>query len=807
MDAQKKHIHLIGNAHIDILWLWDWNEGIQEIRSTFASALDRIDENKEFIFTSACAYYYEIVERIDPSLFKRIQKAVSDGRWHITGGWWLQPDCNAPNGESFVRQGLYGQHYFLEKFGAIATSGYNVDSFGHNGNLPQILKKMGITSYVFMRPGKSEKSLPASAFAWVGIDGTSVVTFRIPPNYNNSSDWGEGLEPKMAMLREYVADEDLPMMAFYGVGNHGGGPTKENLRILDAYCAEDPSIIYSDVGKYFEELSQYTPLEKVKDDLQFHAIGCYSAHSQVKMLNNQSEHALVLTEKILSTLSPIIGSDKQEHEMLTKAWKHLLVNHFHDALGGCSIPQAYPKVINAYGYVLETACDLTTFALQKLVSRIKTYDVGSALVVFNPHPWSITQPIELNLIAEDIIDIEGNRVDFEIVPSDSIGNSFTHHSRLVVTLPPLGYTTYHIASSTTKLDGSTLREIHYIRTLENTLRTDNLVVTIDPELGVISSIKNCKTDKEYLGKGGIAPVMISDNSDTWSHALHSYNGLVTPMTLTSFTMVSDGKISTEYELVYHYNQSTVVLRLILHKKLDIIDIRLKAEFNEHQKILALRYAGVECDEPQFRTEIPNGAIKRTTDGYEYPIHRWAHIGDKGGSGLCVLNNGVYSASARDSVMQFTLLRSPIFAHHQPAHPRPDINHNYMEFGEHRFSFRVLISDSMVEQEVYGREALAFNQQPIVQVESIHDGDQPLEQSFCALNGDPSIVLSTIKRAEKEDGWIIRLYESHGKSAKGSLNLNYLGVTTEVTFEPFELKSLLIDSNKVVSETDLLERHI
>jgi len=148
----KQKIHLIGNAHIDIFWLWKWEEGFQEIRSTFASALDRINEHNEFIFSSACAYYYSLVEETDPGLFKRIQEAVKAGRWRIVGGWWLQPDCNAPAGESYVRQGLYAQRYFKEKFGVMSVLGYNVDSFGHNANLPQIFKKSGMDSYVFMRP-------------------------------------------------------------------------------------------------------------------------------------------------------------------------------------------------------------------------------------------------------------------------------------------------------------------------------------------------------------------------------------------------------------------------------------------------------------------------------------------------------------------------------------------------------------------------------------------------------------------------------------------------------------------------------
>ncbi|MFW5486798.1 MAG: alpha-mannosidase [Spirochaetaceae bacterium JB067] len=801
METKKNHIHLIGNAHIDVLWLWDWNEGIQEIRSTFASALDRIDEHDDFIFTSAGAYYYQVVERVDPPLFRRIRKAVADGRWHITGGWWLQPDCNAPSAESFVRQGLYGQRYYLKRFNKIATSGYNVDSFGHNGNLPQILKKMGINHYVFMRPGKSEKKLPSSVFEWVGIDGSKVRAFRIPPNYNNSSDWGELLDDKIAMMREYIKDEKLPLMAFYGVGNHGGGPTKENLKILDSYCEKDPSIFYSDVGKYFDQLKDCFELHQVKDDLQFHAIGCYSAYSRIKKLNNRAENALVCTEKILS----VTNAPQSDFDMVTESWKKVLVNQFHDALGGCSIPQAYDKVINSYGSALECADELTTFSLQQLVSRIKTFDEGSTLIIFNPHPLEISQMVELNILCEKIIDLQGNSLDLEIVPSDSIGNSFTHHTRVIVTVPPLGYTCFHVINPSTRLNGESLRKAQYVRTLKNTLRSNNLTVTIDRERGVISSIKDHKTGIEYVGREGISPVMIDDDSDTWSHALHAYNGRVHQMDLRSFTMVSDGKVSTEYELVYLYNNSRVILRLILIKDLDVIDISMRVQFNEQHKILALRCAAAVDDSAVFSTEIPGGTMVREANGDEYPVQRWTHVGTSEGKGLCVINNGVYSANSRSNVMHLTCLRSPIYAHHEPAHPRSDITHKYMEFGEHDFSFRILPTVSKEDKIRFARESAVFNQRPIVQIESVHDGSLPLSHSFAAIEGGDSIMLSTIKRSEDKDGLIVRLYETCGIKTEGVFRFENKSVRQKLYFEPFEMKTFYIEDGGTVKETDLLER--
>ena len=159
-----KTMHMIGNAHLDPVWLWNWQEGYQENKATLKSALDRMEEFDDFIFTSSSAQFYEWVEKNEPEMFECIKKRVQEGRWKICGGWWIQPDCNNPSGESFARQGLIAQNYFMEKFGVKAHTGYCVDSFGHNVMLPQILQLSGMENYVFMRPDPNEKDLPARAF-------------------------------------------------------------------------------------------------------------------------------------------------------------------------------------------------------------------------------------------------------------------------------------------------------------------------------------------------------------------------------------------------------------------------------------------------------------------------------------------------------------------------------------------------------------------------------------------------------------------------------------------------------------------
>ncbi len=165
-------VHMIGNAHLDVVWLWPWQEGYQEARATFRSVLDRMDEFPDFVFTCDQVILLDWVQEQDPELFERIRARVAEGRWINTGGWWVEPDCNLPVGESFVRQGLWGQRFLQSRFGRRATVAMNVDPFGHAATLPQVLAGQRMGAYCFLRPMAHEKALPSALFRWRAPDGT-----------------------------------------------------------------------------------------------------------------------------------------------------------------------------------------------------------------------------------------------------------------------------------------------------------------------------------------------------------------------------------------------------------------------------------------------------------------------------------------------------------------------------------------------------------------------------------------------------------------------------------------------------------
>ena len=179
---EKKKIHMIGNTHIDPVWLWEREEGMQEVKSSFLSALDRMYEFPDFIFTHSSISYLEWMKENCPEAFERIRQRVAEGRWEIVGGMWVEPDCNIPSGESLIRHFLYGKEFVEREFGKEVVAAYNVDSFGHGANLPAVCAGCGIRYYLMSRPGKSNLDVPP-VFVWQSPSGASVLAERTGGEY------------------------------------------------------------------------------------------------------------------------------------------------------------------------------------------------------------------------------------------------------------------------------------------------------------------------------------------------------------------------------------------------------------------------------------------------------------------------------------------------------------------------------------------------------------------------------------------------------------------------------------------------
>lgn len=810
-------LHMIGNAHLDPVWLWQWQEGFGEAKATFRSALDRLSEYPAFIFTSSSAAIYEWIELNDPQMFAEIKQRVAEGRWAIMGGWWIQPDCNLPSGESFVRQGLYGQHYFRAKLGVTASVGYNVDSFGHHGMLPQILRKSGMDAYVFTRPAPHEKGLPGGLFWWESDDGSRVLTYRIPYEYLSS---GKELDP---FIRRCVAEIKAPVadwMCFYGVGNHGGGPTKENIEsILQLdQNSEFPRLVFSRPDHFFcTILEQNLPIPVIHDDLQHHASGCYSAHSGIKRWNRRAENLLLLAEKWSSIAR--WHTNQPYPADLTHAWKLVLFNQFHDILAGTSIEAAYEDARDNYGEACSIAARALNHAVQSIAWQIGIpFDEGmKPIVVFNPHAWQSKTNVELEwgrfVEGSVLLDENDQCVPLQTVQSWAAARGRNRLS-FIADLPPLGYRVYRIKSPAltpvSDQPSSNLGEGTGMRATDTVLENQWYRVEFDPETGYIRSLIDKALGVELFRAPAAKPAVIEDRSDTWGHEVTSFNTVIGAFTAESVKLVAHGPVKSVIRVSSAYGSSKIVQDFALYHDLPQIDVRVMVDWNEAWKMLKLQFP-LNLNFIKATYEIPYGHIERPTNGEEEPGQSWI---DASGIvrdsyqlyGLSLLNDGKYSFDMNRKVLSMTVLRSPIYAHHDPFMPPPDGQYVFMDQGVQHFTYTLLPHAGGWEGSGVVKRAAELNQRPVTVIETYHEhGKLPQRDSFIAVDQE-NVLVSAVKKAEDNDDLIVRCYETNRVQTTSTISLPRWNRAIEATFGPCEIKTFRVprDQSQPVVETNLLE---
>ncbi|NBC68417.1 alpha-mannosidase [Paenibacillus sacheonensis] len=800
---------MIGNAHLDPVWLWRWQEGFQETKATFRSALDRMNESDDFLFTSSSAAIYEWVELNDPGMFAEIKARIAEGRWHLVGGWWIQPDCNIPSGESFVRQGLYGQRYFKEKFGVTAKVGYNVDSFGHHGMLPQILKKSGMDYYVFMRPSPQEKGLPGRVFWWESDDGSRVLTFRIMFEYCT---WWEDLEQHVARCATELKEPVSELMCFYGVGNHGGGPTKKNIESIRKLNEREdmPELEFSTPNLFFEDMDKPSAVYPViHDELQMHAVGCYSAHAGIKQWNRKAENLLVMAEKF-SVLANWM-TDQPYPADLDRAWKNVLFNQFHDILAGTSIEPAYEDARNEYGEAIAIAERGLNYAIQSLAWNIGIEQVEGMkpIVVFNPNTWTTKVNVELELASFDksyaLLDETGRSIPYQLVQSlaTTLGRC---RISFWAELPSLGYAVFKLTPNAVATVDKKLTSP--LKSNDYAMENGYFRIEFDPETGFITSLYDKAAQFEYM-KAPARPVVIDDHSDTWSHDVTRYANEVGAFKAVSVRRVEHGPVKTVIRVTSQYGSSKLIQDYIMYPDQDQIDVQVTVDWREQFKMLKLAFP-VHLSNTRYTYEIPYGHIERPHHGEEVPGQAWVDMsglipGTGKVYGLSILNDSKYSYSIHNNEICLTVLRSPVYAQHAPAVPDPEGLYSFMDQGLHRFKYALYPHQGTWEMAETVHRATELNQPPVILLETFHEGSLPQSESLLQID-KANIVVGAVKKAEDNADMIIRCYETAKIRTEAVIRLPRWNRTITVSFEPCEIKTIRVpqDIRQPFVETNLLE---
>lgn len=820
--SKSSKVHLIGNAHLDPIWLWRWQEGCGEVLQTFRSALDRLNEYDDFVFTCSSAAYYKWVEDIDPDMFAEITERVKEGRWVPVNGWWVQPDCNMPSGEAFARQALYSQLYYYEKFGKICTTGYNVDSFGHSAMLPQLLLKGGMTNYVFQRPSEHENPNIPVTFIWESADGSKVLTSKLPLGY--AANGKKALDGLMDYSEKLINESGYGMMLFYGVGNHGGGPTKADIEYLKENMVRDGwhTMKFSSPDEYFKALTaEFPDLPVWKDDLQHHASGCYSATSMVKKLNRTAENLLFAAEAFSSVANKQYGMTEKTEDFKT-AWREVCFNQFHDILCGCSIMEAYDDVRDSMGHAMNIASKIYNEAVLRIARKIDTWIDGVSdpvctetrnhdcgrfprpVVVFNPHSFDIELPVRTYNASSSVKDSDGNDVAFQNVRSSRSNDSHLD-TCFIAKVPALGYSTYWLTwlrdddkaqsiSSDVKASGLTI-ENKYIKAVFSDVS------------GSIISLVNKENGYDYASemKPVAVPTVIDDHeTDTWAHNVFTFHNIKGIMELENIELVENGPARAVVRVKHHFGESHLSQDFILGANSKTLRVKCKAMWQEKFTLLKMSFP-VDGTNTENTYEIPAGIIKRPTNGEEEPVLRWGAISfDTDGERrtLGIINDSKYSYDCPENDLRITLLRNVIFADHYS--PRPAADFNFTDEGKSTFEYGIFMCDGEVNESGIVNEAALFNIRPVAVPESYHKGTQPQKKSFISCDKD-NVIMTAFKLCDDGSGDVImRFYETSGKETHVNIVCDMLECGFKADFGAYEIKTFRINSQSKVFEENFLE---
>ncbi|MBE7023541.1 MAG: alpha-mannosidase [Ruminococcaceae bacterium] len=765
-----KKVYMIGNTHFDPVWLWKWDEAMSSITATFRSALERMKEYPDFKYSFATPPVFEWIKKTSPEMFEEIKERVKEGRWELAEGWWVQPDCYTPAGESLVRQGLYGQKYLFENFGAYSDTVFNIDSFGHPPTLPQILAKSHIKYYVLCRPEGRHIELSEPLFNWKSKDGTTILTYRDDSPYRNNT------------LDAIAEAKKLPYdtMQVFGVTDHGGAPTIKSIK--DIY--ESDIADFATVKEFFENRKTgYTvDTEFITGDF-----GVYANHSETKALNRKAEYAVLNAEKAS------VIAEKYDTDALKKCWHDILFNQFHDILGGACIKEAYYDSRNVYGRAISTANEITHYNLLSVTNNIKmpgtNPDTIWNIVVWNLNAWDFDGYIEAEVqwahefpwydkgIALE--DTDGNRYECQIVRERSVIPRFRSRFLFKARIPSVGYKAFRLIQTGEEINSTVPSNLFEIE-------TDRYIVKLSPN-GEITSVYDKNNGKDICGRL-LVPVCYVDDGDTWAFNIDSYGEMCEPFRLEKLESTENGKLRTILKATYTFRSSRLVLYYTIYRQESYIDVRYKVNWNEKHLVFKLVTDIASC---KHTASVPYGSAERNETKADVPVGEWLST-----EALDFCTDRIFAYSASNNLLGLTVLRSPIYGDLRIDDIDLDTDYDILEQGITEGNIRVFFE----KKHNLPQKAAEFNNPPLVLCEASHDGTLTTENSFLTIDAQ-SVSVTVLKKAEDEDCMIVRGIEHDGISQKIKITTNES--IYELDINPYEIFTARID-NSGIQKTDMLE---
>ncbi|UCE18328.1 MAG: alpha-mannosidase [Gemmatimonadota bacterium] len=805
---KENTINVIGNAHIDMAWLWPWSETVDVCQVTFERALKNMEHYPDFLYAQSQAQAYAWMEERHPELFERIRKRVEEGRWIIVGGTWVEPDNNLPSGESQVRQILYGKRYFKEKFGFDVNIGWIPDSFGYAWTLPQIYRKSGFKYFVTQKlTWNDTNEFPYKVFHWQSPDGSRLFCY-FPYTYTHDL----GPRRLAEQFLDYHKRTGLKdQLVLYGTGDHGGGPSEQMIDRVQTLneIGTFPTVRQANPQRFLDNLEQQTEDLPVCNDelyLEYHR-GCYTTQALIKERNRRCEMLLETAEKLASfSQLPYPAED------LEKAWKKTLFNQFHDILPGSCIPQVVVDANVDYDWVEKKLNGIISGSLGDIAGRIHIHSrkgipdrtdmketMEIPVVVFNPFSWSRSDIVK---IVPDLSSLQ----NFHI--SDQSGIECVHQEYgdtllfFAKDVPPLGYKTYWILAPSA-------RTPHNITNATgNSISSQWFQLDINPQTGNWARLYDRKRQVDVLEPGMAGNVLqaFEDVPEAWDAWNIGYTGRSWNIEdVESIEIIEQGPLRARMRIVRTFGKSRFIQDIILYNDIARIDVENQIDWHEDHILLKAAFP-VNVRSDVVTCEIPYGTIDRKTmpvtsqdsAKFEISAHKWIDMSD-GSYGVGLLNDSKYGHDVRGNMMRITLLRSPKW-------PDPGA-----DMGHHSFTYSLYPHAGDWREAQTHRRGYELNCPLIARIESPHTGELPPQHSFVSIEPE-NVVLSVAKKAEDSENLIVRFYELCGTETRAeiSLPLSFRGAhetdllenlgselevkgnTIYVPTKPYEIKTITVE---------------
>lgn len=810
--AKSYKMICVAHAHIDMNWMWRWDETVQITIDTFRTMLDLMDEYPDFKFSQSQASVYQILEDYAPHMLNQVKARVHEGRWEVTASTWVEADKNMPNGESMARHILYTRKYLSELLdidGETLNLNFEPDTFGHSINVPEVLASGGIKYYYHCR-GYDKHIL----YRWQAPSGQSIIVYREPLWYNAAVD------PTMALyVPQFCAQHGMDtMLKVYGVGDHGGGPTRRDLeRIIDMNTwPVFPKITFGTYNDFFTLVEQNADdLPVVKDELNFIFTGCYTSQARIKQANRMSESALYEAEAF-NTFANMYIQSPYNNDAFEKGWINTLFNQFHDIIPGSGTVDTLEHAMGLFQETLAISGSSKSQSLSAISQQVDTsmfadqedsrqtvsegagvgFGIGDFKVsqanrgrgktrifhIFNPSPVERYELAELVIWDWDgdiqrirFNDEHGNKLEHQLL--DNGFNKYWGHSfiRILVRVrvPACGYTTCVMTEEK-------LTNIHMPYTVstrveesqEFVLENNRIKAVFDPRNAALISMVDKATGHEFIDRDKAVGVFQLIEEDP-SQGMTSWRvgRIMSAQSITQnvrMRMLKSGYDALRQSLQFEAEFGKSKLKVIVSLDVDRPELHYSVECDWHELGTQDTYIpqlsfhmplGYECEDYQYN--IPFGTIERKAMNLDVPANSWAmgipkQVGQKP---IMLITDSKYGFRGIDDSINLTLIRGSF-------DPDP-----YPEQGINKFKFAIGVVDGITNRDRI-EQAAHFNHPFNAISASIHSGTLPLSQSFMEIVQGSNIAVSAIKRPElNEEGeknLLVRVYETEGQDGKATI---------------------------------------